>query len=253
MAFAGLWRLFLLGAAAVLAPLAFGVWRANTAYGQYGLVAAETWSRPWFMLSSLALITFLLLLIYRRWQARKAVTLHQDGLAICKPLGRTERLTWPELSGITVKQEQENFLNLSWRTRFSTALILQTGKVLRIDPDVQNQPDLAEKIKARLYPLLMPEMEENFRAGHDLDFGPLGICQQELQLQSARRRSRAGFQNKGDRSGNSRGRILWSHIKHIHVRAGFLVVELETGKLKKIPVSRIPNFEILLYFIDQVS
>jgi len=243
---ADLWRLFLPGAAAILAPLAYGLWRADTAYRQYGSTAAETWSRPWFYLAGLGTIVFLLLLALRRWQSRKFVTLHPNGLAIFQPLGRVKRLFWKELAGVTVCNERENFLGVPWRLRFTASLIPHTGKLVRLDPVIQNQPELVEKIKENLYPERMAEMQAGFQDGRWLNFGPLEIHLNGLRL--------ADVHSK-DLNGPETGRepLPWRRVERLEVKTGFLVVELDTGKQHSVPISQIPNFELLIQLIDQAE
>src|SRR5690606_27836264 len=76
----GLVSLLAPGLAGVLAPLGYGLWIVREAYPQYGPAAAEQWSRPWFLLASIAVLAFFLLFLYRLHLARQFAAIHENGL-----------------------------------------------------------------------------------------------------------------------------------------------------------------------------
>ena len=231
------WRdvgtLFLPGLLAVLVPLAGGLWRANYAFSHFGPVAAEAWSSPWYILSSLALVVFTLLVAYRLMLAGTTVALHQRGLLLKLAPFNTRRLAWEQLSGIASQSVQERFLTRPLRSYHEALLIPAAGRPVRLPPQMQRLPELISRIKAALYPRLLPALQSGFDSGQWVFFGPV-IIQQESLLVRGRK-------------------TAWEQVERILVRQGCLVVEFrgDSQPPQSIPLSQIPNVELLLQLMQQ--
>lgn len=231
------WTWILPGAAAVLAPAVYGQWRASYAYTNYGPVAAQFWSQPWYAASALALAVLAVLFLTRwmRWMRR--VDVHQEGLHLRLSPLRSQKLPYSALAGIATDTIQERFLHLPLRTAYRAILFPSTGRPVRLDDSLTGLPELVTRVKASLYPRLIPTLEAEFQRGQWLRFGPLVVHQQELRL--------------------GRQRVRWQAVERLSVQAGCLVVELKNPSpgvqrsTLKIPVANVPNFEILLQLIQQ--
>lgn len=226
------WQFWLPGFGAVLAPLGYGVWRSSYAYMHYGPVAAEFWSRPWYLLATFSVAVFALLGLYRISLSRRLVAVHKNGLLLRQGLLRVRRLPWTDLAGIAAGTVQDRFLGLALRTAHSAILYPGAGRPVRLDGSLQALPELVSRIKASLYPRLLPRMQQAFSAGQWLYFGPIAIQREGLRL--------------------DRQRFRWEEIDRVAVQAGYLVVELQDRpKKKRVLLSKIPNFELLLQIISQ--
>jgi hypothetical protein len=239
----GLWSLLIPGFLGVLAPAGYGLWRADYAYTHFGPVAAGQWSRPWFLLAAAALGAFILLAIVRSLSARQAVAVFQKGLFLRRGLFRSQKLLWEQIAGIAAESVQEHFLRLPLKIHHQALLYPTLGKPIRLPANLENLPELVSRIKASLYPRLLPKLIENFRAGQWLYFGPLAIQQQSLHLGPPRIRLSETAARKG--------LIPWSRIKHLTIRSGSLMVELHDHAPYRIPVAKIPNLELLLQIVQQ--
>lgn len=223
--------LFLPGVAGILAPLGYGLWRADFAYPRYGPVAAVHWSRPWYILAIAAAVIFVLLGFYRIQLSLMAVKVYKKGLSVRTGIGRFRGFEWDDLRGVTSSAVQEYFLGIPIRNTFRTRLMLNTGKSIKLPDGLQNFPELISRIKAHLYPRLLPQLQAEFQGGAWLTFGPLAIQVRGLRLDNRE--------------------IAWRQVKQIDVRAGKLMIEFNDRPARKLAVSRIPNLELVLQLIDQ--
>lgn len=225
--------LLLLGALAVLAPLAYGYYRAMYAYTKYGPVAAHFWSRPWYLLAVLALVIFLLLLVIGLLRAQRFVAIYKNGLRL--RLSRRQQFTWTEISGVATGAIQTRLLGIPLHTRYQAELYPAVSAPVRLDDSLENLPELLTRIKANLYPRLLPGMRQGFQDGKTLYFGPIAIHQHELCLEEKDRSSRP---------------IPWSRVRSLTVHAGMLVIDIENDQAIRLPVARVPNLELLLQIIQ---
>lgn len=235
----------------MLAPLGYGLWRYESAYTQYGPAAAEAWSSNWFLLSGLLLLGFLFLLYRRMRLSRRFVAVHKEGLSLNLPSGilpagtRTYSLRWGQIAGIATDTVQERFLGLDLGVTSQAVLFPNLGRPVRLDSSLQRQPELVSRIKAGLYPRLLPGLSERLQAGQWLMFGPLSIQGGALRLLRAWPATRLV--------------VPWSQVNRIDVRSGYLTIELKDPPTQnhsgrgplRIAISQIPNLEILLQLVQQ--
>ena len=239
----GLWNALVLLASglAVLVPLGYGLWRANVAYVQYGSVAANIWGRPWFVLSALASACFLMLAGYRLYLLRRHVAVYKNGVRLRLGLFRSQTFLWKELSGVSSAIVQEHFLHLPLNTTHQAALFPRQGRPVQVRGPLQEMPALIARLKANLYPRLLPGLREQFTAGKQLVFGPVAVQRQGIALQAGGGRS----------SSRSPALIPWDEVAEIDLQAGRLIIRLREGDLRRIPVIKIPNLEAMLELVHQ--
>jgi hypothetical protein len=89
--------------------------------------------------------------------------------------------------------------------------------------------DLLARLKTILYPRLLAKLQERYRIGEWVEFGPITVNTGRLRL-------------------NGREQP-WTDVHRLLVQSGFLVVELANQVPIKIPVIQIPNLEIMLQVI----
>lgn len=228
---------FLPAVLAVLAPLAYGVWRTYYGLQKYGLTAAKTWGPPWFVLSSLALIALLMLALVRIRRAHRIVSVHQFGLYIQYTGGRKRTLRWEEIRAITAMTFDDTFLGTTIRTRHRTLLGTQEGKPIRLDGSITNLAELTSRIKAKVYPRLLRQLRSALGAGEDLFFGPVTINRDQLQFDPGRLRATK--------------QRTWRQVSNITIRNGRLVLDSQNHGPLSVPVNRIPNLELLIQLIKE--
>lgn len=226
--------LILPGALAVIIPLAYGYTRFRTAHLGYGPVAAQLWSRPWYVLALVALSVFIVAAIARIQSTRQFVAVHEQGLYLA--LNRKAMLRWGEIAGVSLKSTRYHLLGKQFKENYSGTLYPNTGKSIHLSDAIQNLPELLSLLKARLYPRLLPHLQANLESGQWLFFGPLAIQKDGLKLTGTGLLSRSQS-------------IAWTQVAHIDVSSGYLVVELSDKTSRKLPVSKIPNIELLLQLI----
>lgn len=218
-----------LGTFAVLFPLAYGNYRAYYGYTHFGPVAATFWSRPWYLLAILALISFIILSIIRLRASRRYIAVHRNGLRLVLETRKT--LRWSEIAGIASSITQYQFLGIHLYNRYNAMLYPNIGKPIRLDNALQNHPEFLTYIKAKLYPRLVPLLEKNFSKGQWLHFGTISIQRKMIQL--------------GDQQ------YQWSQVEQITINSGYLLINFDNQSRHRIPVYKIPNVEILLQLIQQ--
>jgi hypothetical protein len=208
-------------------PLLYGRHVYNQAI-QNGPVAAARISFPWYLLALTALLVFAVLIVYRLWLTRRFVAVHQRGIVL--NLGRGRSLPWGHITGIAVGYSQEYLLNHPLASGFRAWLVPGVGKIIQLDERLEDLPELVTRLKAHLYPRLLPALQADFQARKWVHFGPLAVHNQAVRLQE-----RA---------------ISWVEVKNLTIQDGDLIVELVEGRSHRFPVWSIPNVELLLQLIQ---
>jgi hypothetical protein len=241
-----LWAWGLGGAMLSLGPLSYGGYQAFTIFQKFGPVPALSRSAPWLILGGTLLLAWLSISLYRWARAMPGVRLYANGLFI---EGRRERsLAWDQIDGIAhgvMAPEPGSWGNRSRHLRYQAILFPNQGRPVRLHGSQDGKsglpelPELVSRVKASLYPALQPELARMFRSGVPLFFGPVRIDRDGIRLR--RKRPGPGTLN-----------VPWRHVKRITIHSGYFLVELGDRRgHHRVPVSQIPNLEILLKIIDQ--
>jgi hypothetical protein len=226
--------LILPGGLAVLTPLLYGLRRAHYAAMYFGPIAADHWSRPWYILAGIAFVVFLVLSIYRFRKSRQYIAVYAGGLRL--NLAQRGALRWEQIAGISTDTVSYHILGISTRSHLRGTIYPNTGEPIHLTNAIQDLPELLTVLKAKLYPRLLPNLQANLNGGQWLHFGQLAIQNRGIKLLNHR--------PKQDQT------IPWSHVTHVDVTSGFLVVELCDRPQLKVPVSQIPNIELLIQLIQ---
>jgi hypothetical protein len=160
---------------------------------------------------------------------------HNGGLQLS--LGRKQILRWEEIAGVSTEITRYHILGIFSGPRMHGIIFPNTGKPIHLSNAIQNLPELLTILKAKLYPRLLPHLQANLQSGQWLYFGPLAIQHKGIKLL---------IQDMPEQAKT----IPWSHVSHVDVNSGFLVVELLDQPDLKLPVSQIPNIELLLQLIQ---
>ncbi len=226
-----LFMLFIPASLAVIAPLLYGLKRDIYARSYYGPVAAQTWSWPWYALATVALIPLLLLALGRVRKSRRWVELHKNGLKISWTGNSLRTLLWNQILGISCSSSEVTFLGRTNRRRHQLTLHLVKGKLIHIDDHIRDLPELIDRIKAKIYPQLLPKMRTAFNKGETLNFGPVIIHQNAIKVREQQ--------------------ILWNQVTRLNVESGKLIVESLSRHPIRIPTRKIPNVELLIQVLQE--
>ncbi|MCI0519029.1 MAG: hypothetical protein L0Z70_02085 [Chloroflexi bacterium] len=221
------------GTVAVLSPLFYGLYRSRYAYAQFGPAAAYAWAQPWYLVSLAALLVFAIACFARLRQSQHFIAVHKHGVYFS--LSRSQRLTWNQISGVAAHTVHHHFLGVSLGDSYRGVIFPTVGKPIPLAGGIANLPELLSRLKARLYPRLLPELRSRWLAGEWLFFGPLAVQRQALRLYRRGRKSPHTFP--------------WSQVNRLDVHDGQLVVEFFDRPRLKLPVYTIPNIEILLQLV----
>jgi hypothetical protein len=223
------------GLLGVLAPYSYALWMYDRTLRQHGPAAAEQWSQPWFWLAWAALGFFILLCILRLLDLRRFAAVHTRGVRLRPGILRTRSLLWKQISGVALSVTQDVFLNSRGRARLSAVIYPNQGSPIRLNERLQNLPELVSRLKASLYPRLLPDLKAGFQTGKWLYFGPLAVQAKALRL--------------------PHGKFTWEQVENLQVVAGYLAVSCKEGNEParniRIPISKIPNLELLLQIIRE--
>lgn len=229
------WRelfiLFIPGGGAALTPLVYGIWQANFGYTHYGPTAAIAWSRPWYLLSSLATLALICLAWLRLRNAHRSVVVHHNGLNLSLSPLRTISIPWQEIEGIIYASTDQIFLGIPIARRRRLTLQSRVDNTVHLDERIQALDELAVEIKRRVYPRIEARLASTAKDGGSASFGPLTVTSQGMRIQERE--------------------FPWSQINTVKIDSGFLVVKSGASGLMKIPLAHIPNPEILIEHLQQ--
>ncbi len=223
--------LTLLGLVGGLGGLGAGVWLWFFALRNYGPAVVWRWSGPWLVAGLLLLIPGLLgLLAWLRWR-RLRLDIHQHGLRFRH--GRwEERMAW---SDITALHTQAVRYGLPLRARGAACLRVaaRDGREIVIPHLLDRFEQAVDTVKRAVYPLLLAEYSRRFNAGEAIEFGPVRLQAQGINL--------------GD------WHVPWPALQAVVVSGGQLTLAAtRDGRLHRraIPTGRIPNVELCVQFLQ---
>jgi hypothetical protein len=205
-------------------------------YTQYGPTAAQSWSLNWLFWGILVGILTIMVTVWQVLNARVRVNLFRYGIEVHIPFRTPLSLRWEDITGIASATIQDKLWGHILRTRHQLTIFLTQGKPITLDDHIHSLSEMTTRIKANLYPRLLPGYRARFQAGESLRFGPLSIQANTLSIRNRQ--------------------IPWVKVTHITVSAGHLVVETheqgsEHKKNIRIPITQIPNLELLFQVLQR--
>jgi hypothetical protein len=222
--------LYLLVLTGLLGFLGFGLWRVYLGYTRFGPAAMAAWGQPWFIAAAWTSVPLFLLTVRAVIFSRREVVIAEPGLVI---YGMSRKLIpWKNLEGIAVEDTRYHLLNLTLRTRCHVRLFLIAGKQIGFDDRFEDLSGLAETIKKKLYPLILPSFREKLNEGQWIYFGSLRFNKTTLDC--------------GKRA------IPWEEIQSLRIQRGMFVIALTEARPLQIPTAKIPNVELLLHFVEEL-
>jgi hypothetical protein len=232
----------------ISAGLGLGFYQIEQLRHRYGLLASYYRVEAWFLMAYFFLLILMAGIIYRMSTARRFFSIQEKGLRWRIKGFRVHQASFDQISGIAAAETERSFLGKAIQTDFQSVIYFKDGRVVELNSQLENLPELVEAIKGQLYPKIYPGLLQEFKAGRQLQFGPLAI--QNGALQVAKGIPSAQFLAEPPRPKGMRS-VPFSEIACLAVHSGYLVVKSEKFKARRIPVSQIPNFEILLKLVEQ--
>lgn len=226
-----LFVIFIPASLATMAPFLYGLKRDIYARTYYGPVAAQIWSWPWYATATAALIPLLMLAIRRIWQAHRWVALHKNGVNIQWTGGNSYTLRWNQILGLSCTMSETMLFGRSNRIRHNLTLYCIDGHQIQIDDRIKDLPDLSDRIKAKIYPHLLPKMRASYQKGETLFFGPIQIHKQAIHVREQD--------------------IPWKQVSRLNIDSGKLIIETSSRFPIRISTGKIPNVELLIQILQE--
>jgi len=244
-----LFGLFLPASLAVLAPCAYGYYRAAAVYKDHGPSAAQAISYPWFLLAVCSLIPLLWLAIFYLRRTHYFISIHENGLLVRFATHKPFWLPWKQIAGIASGDIQEHWLALSLHTYHYATLFPTLGKPIQLDDRLENLTKFVERVKEHLNPRLLIAYRDDFTKDRWLHFGPISIHHQGFRLSDQSPRS--SFIKKVLHKPYANSEVIpWNSVASLSLKSGYLVIELKQNRSIRQAVLNIQNLDLLLQIID---
>ncbi len=219
---------------AIISPFGYGLYRSVYGYFKFGIVAAYSWGRPWFLASLLAGLLFAIYIMVRHIRSKSNVYFYEKGIQVSRYRQEPQSLLWKDIKYIFEDSQQTSFFWLPVGENYAVRIVSLDGRELYIQDSLSNIGELIQRIKAKTFPRLRNSIISKFQDGSDISFGPITISLNYLELNA--------------------DQYPWSRLKDIHIGSGKLVIELQNQQRITFPVKDIPNIEILLQLlVDGIS
>ena len=132
-------------------------------YTQYGSVAAQSWSQDWLFWGLFIGAVTLVILIWQIFRDRVKVDLYRYGIEVHLPRRALLSLRWEDISGIASATIKDSLGGHTLRTRHRLLIYHTKGKPITLDDRVRNLLELTTRLKANLYPRLLPGFRSRFQ------------------------------------------------------------------------------------------
>ena len=225
------WVLFIIpGSLLTLFSFLYGMLLAGKAYQQHGPALAFIRGRSWFMFTTILLVILAAYILYRLLISSQRFEIFENVIQYRSFFLFRHAYYWSELSGIASSATRLTTFGSEIRTIPSGVIYFYTGKSIELTNRFQNIPRLVEIVKSKIYPLIWPTLKSIFRSEGSAQFGRLTLTRENLHI--------------------TKKSFPWESVKGLRVESGFLVVELRDDSDQQVPISDIPNLELLLQFVD---
>jgi hypothetical protein len=222
--------LFIPGGLVIIFSYLYGTFLARNAYLEHGPALALIRAQYWFTGATILLILLITYFIYRLLTSLQRFEVCDRGILQRTRLLRKVIYRWGEFAGISSSATAITLWDKHIRTVPRGNLYLKNGKSINLTNRYQNIPHLVKIVKSKIYPLIWPILKSDFRSGRLVHFGRISLDNRDILI--------------------SRSKIPWPSVYRIGVTAGFLVIELRDDSSHRVPISSLPNPELLLKIVD---
>ncbi len=220
---------------ACLVALGLAVYRWNFAYTYFGPAVVWRFAQP-FLTAALMFAGFAGLQVFlRRAEARHQVSTHPRGMLL-RGGKRVIFIPWGSIEDIRFTIIRYGLPGWFWGDRSVLKLRTNDGARHRLTGALSDLHALIKQVKDMVFPRLMNAYRYNLSQGRPLEFGPISLEPDGLQL--------------------GRQRIAWDQIIQAEIIAGSLKVryrENERVKTRRFAVGRIPNADLCRQLLEQIE
>ncbi len=211
--------------------LGYGAWRWYYGYTRFGVVAASAWSRTYLLLGALAAALLAIWLILRRAEAHRAVAVYEHGVGITTSRHKERFWRWKEIIGLASGSVESRFFGLPITRQNWLKIYPREGKPISLDDSIRDLASLSPKLKSVYYSNRMSALRSAFYADRWVPFGPLAVHRQALRVKNKL--------------------YPWKLVQDIQVRAGSLVIKMDSLQPIRISTRKIPNLELMISIIQE--
>lgn len=202
-----------------------------------------------FMSGYLATLIISVSIIIQYWHSKRFIEIYQAGVRIRLWGIDSISLKWQELEGISIARLDYKLFNRSIKQQSKLLFYLRDRPSIYLEPTLPFIEEALEDIKECYYDFLFPDLVEKLKTGQPVSFGPIHVNQDAFQIY--RRIPSQDFILPVNQRSSQFISIPWQSLKALTIHGGYLVVQSENLSTKKIPISQIPNFELLFKIIEQ--
>ena len=205
--------------------LLIGAGRYLYGFWFYGYGIGINWGQFWFKLGIGLIISLALHYLILRSRHKSAI-LYQNGISLHKAWKKPLTYSWSKLAGLSYLQENILFLFYQ-RNKFTGFIIPNQGKKVKLNRYVPEKQiiNFITQVKAKLYPILEPELINKLSSGQTLYFGAVTISNNELTL------------NNQTQS--------WNNIEQIVIKDGFMQFVIQKSRDSKINIPQKVNISLI--------
>jgi hypothetical protein len=236
------------GVIASIGLVGYGLWQIQKQASQVGTIQALNINQTWFILAYLIFMFFFAMTLVRIGDDLRFVSIHSHGLRWRLDGFHVRSMTWSDIEGIATSSFRDYFIKLPLREHYHAMFYPAHGKPVGLYDDLINLPELVTHLKAILYPSLLSRHKAALDSGDKLTFGSLILEKSGLHVLSKKLVTEFSPQMLTQ---SSLYFIPWSEVEQVTIQSGFLVVKSSSHGLLQIPISHIPNYELLYKLIEQ--
>lgn len=204
---------------------------------------------PLLMSAYLLFLVALIALLLNYWHSKRFIEIYQHGVHWRFWGIKPASLLWSQVEGIAVARLEFTFLGRPVSHQTRVMLYLFNRPPLLIDLRSPQIEKALDQLKNQYYLYLFPRLLENFNRGQTLSFGPVRVQQESFEF--FKRLPTVDFIPPSLLKSGKVQKIPWAKLNNLTVQRGFLVVQSGNLGTKRIPLSQIQNFELLLKIIEQ--
>ena len=225
----------LLGFLTAVAAFVWAISRWYFAYHNYGPAVVGRWTAPALILASvLTIVGVIGLLLYLSSRSYFVIT-NEAGVQI-KKLYKKASIPWEDIDFVRSSSIHYGAAKLEWGKRSTLWLHTSSGGTFCFTNNLMDFNNLAETIKANLYPRYLEQYRQNLNQGQSIDFGPIQLTPRGIVI--------------------GRKKCDWSMIKDVSLARGRLTITTKDEQRKKVyslPVRKIPNSDLCAHLIQNIE
>lgn len=210
--------------------LVYGTLLARNAYLEHGPSSAFLEIRKWYLLATTLLTLISLYLLYRLLISWRKIEVFENGLMYRLFSLRNHAYHWYEITGIVTFAKTFTLMEKELQTIPGGMILTNTGYRIPLTNRIQRIPRLVEIVKSKIYPLLWPKLLADYQSGKEVRFGRISICSKYVNI--------------------SNHQIFLNSVIRFSVLSGYLIIESKDQYNYKIPISTIPNLELLFKLVE---